>query len=286
MTPIKHILFPFDLSPQGLQAAPFVRALAMRCEARVTVLSVVPPTWELPPEGMLPLIGNGPREWVDALQRRLNHELVHDLEHVHVNRIAEAGDPALRIARFARMNQVDLIMMPTHGLGAFRRLWVGSVASKVLHDVACPVWTAAHAETQVSEHLPKRVLCAVDGRSKSTALLQWADVFCRLVDAQLHVLHVVGPVTDWPSLEREREMQEHVREEARAQLEKAMHAAGFTIPARVAVGEIVNTVVEEACRDQVDLIVIGRGSITEPFGRLRTHAFGIVQRSPCPVLSV
>jgi hypothetical protein len=33
-------------------------------------------------------------------------------------------------------------------------------------------------------------------------------------------------------------------------------------------------------------MIIGRGSVHEPFGRLRTHAFGIIQRSPCPVLSV
>jgi nucleotide-binding universal stress UspA family protein len=284
MTAIKHILFPFDLSQQGANTAPFVRALAARCEAKVTVLSVVPPTWELPPEGMLPLIGDSPQECVNALQRRLNHELMHDLQDVHVDRIADAGDPAMRIARFARTNHVDLIMMPTHGLGALRRLCVGSVASKVLHDVACPVWTTAHTTARCTTCLPKRVLCAVDGTS--IALLQWADAFCHTIGAQLQVLHVVGPITDWPSLERERELQEHVREEACVHLEEIQRAAGLAIPARVAVGEIVKTVVEEARQDQGDLIIIGRGSITEQFGRLRTHAFGIVQRAACPVLSV
>jgi nucleotide-binding universal stress UspA family protein len=177
-------------------------------------------------------------------------------------------------------------MLPTHGLGTFRRLLVGSVTSKVLHDVTCPVWTAAHAEAQPSAGIPQRVLCAVDGTSKSTALLQWADAFCQAVDARLSVLHVVGSVTDWPSAERERELQEQVRGEARAHLEKMQHAATLTIPVRVAVGDIVNTVVEGAAQEQADLVIIGRGAITEPFGGRRTHAFGIVQRSPCPVLSV
>jgi hypothetical protein len=45
-------------------------------------------------------------------------------------------------------------------------------------------------------------------------------------------------------------------------------------------------VTEEARQEQADLVVVGRGSVAEPFGRLRTHAFGIIQRSPCPVLSV
>ena len=99
-------------------------------------------------------------------------------------------------------------MLPTHGLGVFRRLLVGSVTSKVLHDATCAVWTAAHAETQRSPHLPQRVLCAVDGTSKSAALLQWADAFCHVLDARVSALHVVGPITDWPSLDRERELQE------------------------------------------------------------------------------
>jgi hypothetical protein len=33
------------------------------------------------------------------------------------------------------------------------------------------------------------------------------------------------------------------------------------------------------------LLVIGRGTVSESFGRLRTHAFGIIQRSPCPIVS-
>ena len=286
MTAIKHILFPFDFSPQGRQAVPFVRALATRFGAKVTILSVVPPGWEMPPEGMQPLMGDSPREWVDALQRRLNHELIHDLDGVHVDRVADGGDPAVRIAAFARTNGTDLIMLPTHGLGVFRRLLVGSVTAKVLHDAACPVWTAAHAETQRSPIVPQRILCAVDGTSTSVALVQWADAFCHVLRARLSVLHVVGPTTDWPALERERELQEQVRQEARRHLETVEQAAGVTTPVRVVVGDIVKTVVEEAGQEHADLVIIGRGTISEPFGRLRPHAFGIVQRSPCPVLSV
>jgi len=33
-------------------------------------------------------------------------------------------------------------------------------------------------------------------------------------------------------------------------------------------------------------VVIGRGSVQGKFGRLRTHAHGIVRQSPCPALSV
>jgi hypothetical protein len=37
---------------------------------------------------------------------------------------------------------------------------------------------------------------------------------------------------------------------------------------------------------EVDLAVIGRGALQGTLGRLRTHAYGIIRQSPCPVLSM
>jgi hypothetical protein len=65
-----------------------------------------------------------------------------------------------------------------------------------------------------------------------------------------------------------------------------LKSAGVERALQVAVGEIIPAVTEGAQQTRADLVVIGRGSVSEPFGRLRTHAFGIIQRSPCPVLSV
>ena len=286
MAAIKHVLFPFDFSTQAFEVAPFVRAMALRLGAKVTVLSVVPPTWELPPEGMRPLVGSGPPEWTRALQDRLNGTLVDELRDIQTDRVADSGDPALRIVAFAGASHVDLVMMPTHGLGVFRRFLVGSVTSRVLHEIRCPVWTAVHAESQKSAELPQTILCAVDGSPATGALLEWTDQFRRTLGARLNVVHAVGPITDFPSLERERRLQEQVRDEARVSVERVLKSAGIDAPLRVAVGDTVDVVVEEATQTRADLVVIGRGTVAEPFGALRTHAFGIVERSPCPVLSV
>jgi nucleotide-binding universal stress UspA family protein len=56
MPTINHILFPFDFSEQCLQTAPFVRTIADRYNAKVSVLSVIPPVWNAAPGGM-PLVG-------------------------------------------------------------------------------------------------------------------------------------------------------------------------------------------------------------------------------------
>ena len=163
MAAITHILFPFDFSRQGEQTVPFVKALACRVNARVTLYSVMPPAFDAAPAGLGSRMGDDPVAWKRELQDRLDHVLVDELAGVSVERVADCGNPALRAVRFAESHGVDLIMMPTHGLGLFRSLLVGSVTSKVLHDAKCPVWTAPHTETQRAGGLPKTVLCAIDG---------------------------------------------------------------------------------------------------------------------------
>ena len=286
MAAIGHILFPFDFSAQSGAAVPHIRAMARALGATVTVFSVVPPTWELPPAGMRPLVAEHPAESTQALQRHLDRSLIAEFDGIATSWVADSGDPALRIAAFAEAHGVGLIMMPTHGLGPFRTFLMGSVTSKVLHDATCPVWTAAHAETQASPALPRQVLCAVDETPKAGALLRWVAAFCLEIGASLKLIHVVSPITDWPSLPSERIRQDQFRDAVRDRVAALQKSAGVEAPLIVSVGDVVETVCEEARREHADLIVVGRGSLAAPFGRLRTHAFGIIERSPCPVLSV
>ena len=289
MPTLRHILVPYDFSGQDRQIVPFIHAVASRFGARITLFGVVPPTFEAVPAGMggpRLRIGNDAADWRQNLQNRLNSALVEELEGLTVDRVADGGDPALRIVDFAHSDAVDLIMMPTHGIGTFRRFLVGSVTSKVLHDAKCPVWTAAHAETQTASVLPRTILCAIDGSPATASIAQWASEFAQVMGARLNLLHVVGPISDWPSLESERRLQEHVRDEARERITTILKSAGVNAEFRIAVGGIVHTATEEARQEQADLMIIGRGTVPEPFGRLRTHAYGIIQRSPCPVLSV
>jgi nucleotide-binding universal stress UspA family protein len=285
MSNIRHILFPLDFSAAGMATIPYVRALANRLHAKVTVLSVVPPAWVSPPGLIPPTVGSDPVALQNTLQAHLDKLPIEGLDSPPL-RLTAVGDPALKIAELTRDNAVDLVLMATHGHGLFRRLLLGSVTSKVLHDVHCPVWTAAHAEKQQAQELPGKILCALDGTEKSVALAQWAADFSRQVGASLQLLHVVRPISDWLALESEQALQEELRAESRTRIEAMLKSAGLDLPLRIAVGEIVATITEEARQEGADLIVLGRGAMHETLGRLRTHAHGIIQRSPCPVLSV
>jgi len=287
MKSITHILFPFDFSRQGSQAASFVRAIAAKYGAKVTILGVVPPVWNTVSADLPVLVEEEGEEKERDLQARLHRALTAEFAGVTADRIAVTGDPGLKIVEFAHKYGVDLIMMPTHGFGIFRSMLLGSVTAKVLHDAKCPVWTAAHAEEQSAPAEPRKILCAVDATAREAAdLLQWASAFSKRMGAGLKFLHVVPPISDWLAIPSERELQEQVRAEARARMESLCASAGVDAHFNVAVGKITDTVAEQVRQEGADLVVMGRGSAQATLGRLRTHVYGIVQQSPCPVLSV
>jgi nucleotide-binding universal stress UspA family protein len=54
--------------------------------------------------------------------------------------------PVTTIVDYARINRVDLIVMGTHGRGAFAHFMIGSVAERVVRAAPCPVLTVRHPE--------------------------------------------------------------------------------------------------------------------------------------------
>ena len=60
---------------------------------------------------------------------------------IKVSGIIIDGDPAREIVRLAKDENVDLIIMGTHGKGAIPKFVFGSVAQKVVRDATVPVLT-------------------------------------------------------------------------------------------------------------------------------------------------
>jgi nucleotide-binding universal stress UspA family protein len=284
MLGIKHILFPIDFSERCCGAVPFVDAMARQYGAKVTLLSVtdgarMPALSE--PGG--PVVVNWELELED-LQGKLDGAMTREFAGLQVDRVAGLGDAATYITEFADCKGVDLIMMPTRGYGVFRRFLLGSVTAKILHDARQPVWTATHmADPRFTGFLPYRsILCAVDCEPGSRELIQWAGDFASDAGAKLRLVHVLPGMSDFPSPE----YQDELREQALTKLEQLQEGLGFHAPASVVFGQVVGGVCDEASRRVADLLIIGRGAIHEKLGRLRTHAYGMIRESPCPVLSV
>ena len=184
--------------------------------------------------------------------------------------------------------QVDLIMMPTHGYGAFRRFILGSVTAKVFHDAHCPVWTSAHVEEMPARPPGHRtVLCAVDLTPKSVPLAQWATGLAREHGATLKLVHAVAAPEQRPGVDIEGgRFREFLFDVAREELAKLQQTAGTNLAMVLEAGEVAHIVRRAAEKDHADLVVIGRGVVQEPFGRMRTNVYSIIREAPCPVISV
>jgi nucleotide-binding universal stress UspA family protein len=59
--------------------------------------------------------------------------------------VRQSTEPAEEIVRYARDEDIDLIVVGTHGSGAIAHLLMGSVAESVIRTAPCPVTTVRHA---------------------------------------------------------------------------------------------------------------------------------------------
>jgi len=261
--------------------------MASRFGAKITLISSLPAVWQTG-------LGEGATIPVDInelkrdLEIRLSEAFVREFNGIPVQRIAEIGDPAAVITRFAHTERTDLIMMPTHGYGPFRSLLLGSVTAKVLHDTECPVWTATHMEEKPSPRKKSggNILCAVDSTPQSVPLMQWAAEYAKSTGVTLRLVHAVSGVVGWPERQLDQEFEEALRNDAREAIEGLKRSVGVTAPLCVGVGEVADVVRTEAEGHDSELILIGRGILHETMGRLRTHSYGIIRHAPCPVLSI
>ena len=258
MFPLKRILFPVDFSERCRGAFAYVEELAKHFRAEVILLHVVePPAYN------------------SSLADSYSHSEGFDtffgdrLKHLHVRRLIEHGEAASKIVLCASHQHADLIMIPTQGMGIYRRLILGSTAAKVLHDADCPVWTGVHLENAPSPGKVQyeRVCCAVDLKKQSAKALDWAHRFASEYGAALTLVHAGSG-------------------DAAEALDHLQKKVGSHAAVRVRVGEPKDVVAALTAELHSDLLVIGRGAESGILGRLEANAYSIIRQSHCPVVSV
>jgi len=133
--PKKCIVVPFDFSEQADQALESAQVFASG-PAGLHIVHVLP-TIELAEPGVI-------WETIDDDARR------HHVEEAFRERFAKTpfatvdfrvrfGDPGREIAAYAEELHAELIVMPSHGRTGLSRLFIGSVAERVVRLAHCPV---------------------------------------------------------------------------------------------------------------------------------------------------
>jgi nucleotide-binding universal stress UspA family protein len=132
----RHVLVPLENSPYDEAILTHVRALAMLCRSKVTLIHVAD--------------GFAARN-LQSLKLRESEEMRTDrvyldrcaadlaAESIDVDAVLASGDPADEICAAAERESCDLIAMATHGHGFLNDMVRGSVAHQVRHRSLVPV---------------------------------------------------------------------------------------------------------------------------------------------------
>ncbi|WP_010587731.1 universal stress protein [Schlesneria paludicola] len=158
MIGIRRILLPTDFSEPSLQAAKYAMALAHQFDAELHLLHVVSQvmpytddssSWVLP--------ANETQEQLEAAEQRLLKSVI-DLEWTATHRVVHktvVGFTVDEILAYAKENQIDLIVVGTHGYTWLAHTLIGSVAEKLVRAAHCPVLTI-HPQDRPLPEIAKR----------------------------------------------------------------------------------------------------------------------------------
>lgn len=146
MKAIRKILVPSDFSEPSRAALDYAAELAAPLGASIDVLHVWEPPTFIPPVS-LPEAGVADVSLIELFRKNAENALVQFVQEakkrglaLHAS-FAEVGPPGHTIAEFARKREYDLIVMGTHGRTGLSRVFMGSVAERVVRHASCPVLT-------------------------------------------------------------------------------------------------------------------------------------------------
>jgi len=294
---LEHILVPLDGSQLAERVLPHAVALAKCFDARVTLLRVVgrgqraglgrvvdPLRWQLRK--------SEDEAYLDEVRGRLQ-----DVG-LRVDQTVLEGRAASRIGEFVRDDQIDLIVLGSHGRSGLSRWNINSVAQKVLLRAYIPT-LIVRTYRAVSEDLDglryRRLLVPLDGSQRAEHVLPLATSLAKSQEAQFLLAHVVdrpevarrGPLTD-----EERELVDRLtalnREDGEAYMDDLRSRLSVDVHSHLLVGDNVAAALHELVdREEVDLVILGAhgysGEAQWPYGSV---ALNFIAYGATPLLIV
>lgn len=283
---MKRVLMPVDFSPRDAAAAHYVQQLHRRFQFETILVHVVPP----PDYEAAVLEAGGPilQELMDTRRRlaqdRLNKTCLKEFSTMNVERVLLEGFPSERIVEYATERGVDLIVLPTHGYGPFRRFLLGSVTSKVLHDADCAVLTGAHMEEPKLEDIAfHKIAAAVDLSESSPRVIEEARALAVQLGAKLVVMHAASGLSGHVGFNFEKSQTLHFETAVKERL--AELTKGIDAEVLLDTGDPGKTIAALVKSSKTDLVVIAR-STSHGLAAMRSYTYSIVRESGVPVLSV
>ena len=292
----KKIVVPLDGSLLAEQALSFLPRFVSPLQTHIDLVCVVQPwVYALGMSEATPIsvINDLHENWKAYLHQQ--EIFLQGLGYTVQSHVLE-GDIAAEILALAANKNADLIVMSTHGRSGLRRLALGSVAERVLHNATIPLLLvregAALHTTNPIEHL----LVPLDGSSFAERSIPLAVELSTQTGATLTMLRVVQ------DLDAQNKQiifkSEEAAEEAVTQwkllatryldeLAKGIKAEGVKVSSMVLSGDpenLIGTIAETLPADLIVMSTHGRSGVSRwVYGSVANK---VLRTASCPVLLV
>lgn len=149
MIKLKKILYPTDFSESSLEALKYAISFARDSKARLILMHVV--NEKMFSEGLSLARVSAPEALREELQAEAERQLkslipAQERQGLSWEQVILSGLPFLEIIRYAQANDIDLIVIGTHGHTGVEHIIFGSTAEKVVRKAHCPVLSVKPAQ--------------------------------------------------------------------------------------------------------------------------------------------
>ena len=286
MSRFRSIFVATDFSPASRPAFRTAVRMAAASGARLSIGYALP----LVPKGVaVPMYQEMEANLRSEAEKRMNAA-------VRVARAAGArpralllrGVPHEAVRRAAREYRADLVVVGTHGRTGLARVFMGSVAARVLATSPCPVLSV---RSRPGAPAPRTILYATDFSEASRQAWKQALGLARTYRARLRIVHVETELAQaqsarWAYAEAATEVRADARRRLQA-LHKAARKAGVRSDRLLLRGLAHEAIVRAARSLPKAWIVVGTHGRTGLSGALiGSVAARVVATASCPVMTV
>lgn len=154
---VHHILIPIDFSDSSRKAFYVGLKFARLFDAKTTVLHVMEPIASFDSGEDMDRQTGEVRRVEEGVKRRVNELFeaggLAEVDRRKVKVEIRAGKPYLEILRFAWQNDVDLVVMGSHGYTGVKHMLIGSQTEKVVRRAHCMVLTIKPDDFEVESDI-------------------------------------------------------------------------------------------------------------------------------------
>lgn len=314
---MQTILVPLDGSAMAERILPYVRLLAPLLNAQVRLFQVIAPREVRYDNGLISTLlisyGIQPKVEEEELQRQRAHDAMILQAEGYLDLMAQPlrkagikvevevalGSVGKLVVEAAQQPDVSLVAMVTHGYGDLAHWPLGSITDKVVHATTTPVLVLRgdNDAPQTDDPSIERILVPLDGSKLAKQALPLATELAERLHANIELLEVITPLLELPHARRASqyvqpsdqaldELHDLAIQEL-AVIAETLEKHDIQATPNVEIGHAAETIVDEAQRKHIDLIVMA----THGYGGLRRWALGsvahkVLQAATVPLLLV